>query len=257
MQKFKIYNYSQEKFLHKIKNPELAAGFDVIPPLELSPQELLKQNFNVIEMAGRDYEDFRPWVTAVEWKTNQIGMADCLIWRENTYKPHNLLAEVLISIIKKSPAKINSQLPVLVIGDFHFVFSVAAKLVLSGFIELVISVTDENGDFLGAEIEKKLRAFAFDLNIKVVNINELTTIDQAGFLLISDFKKEMNREAYELLTYFNFLSEGALFIDCNSILDQFLVDDARKAEIAVIDEGEVINAKYLYLLNLLKNSSKV
>lgn len=254
---FKIYNFSQEKNLEKVNDVEISKNFEIVPPGELSPQEILQQRFDVIEMAGRDFEEFRPFVKAIDWRTNLIGVADCLIWRENSYKPHNLLAEVLMSIVKKNPAKVNSQLPLLIIGDYHFVISVAAKFILNGFIELVIAVTDENGDFLAAEIEKKLRGFAFNLNITVVNINELTTIDRAGFLLISDFKKEVNREAYELLTYFNFLSEGALFIDCNSIRDQFLVDDARKAEIAVIDEGEVINAKYLYLLNLLKNSSKV
>ena len=254
--KYSIFNFSQEKNLEKIGNPEFEEAFEVIIDDELSPEEIIKKKYDVIELAGGDYERFRPYVTAVDWRTNQIGMADCLILKNNSYRPHNLLAEVLVSIIKKNPQKINSQLPVLIIGNYHFVISVATKLALSGFIEIVISITKNADDVSATEIEEKMKGFAFDLNIRLININELTTIDHAGFLLISDFKKEDNREAYELLTYFNFISEGALFIDCNSINDQFLVDDARKAEIAVIDETAVINAKYHYLLNLLKISSK-
>jgi hypothetical protein len=75
--------------------------------------------------------------------------------------------------------------------------------------------------------------------------------------LITDFKSDQNKEAYELLTYYNFLSAGALIVDCNSMTDGFLVEEARKAEIAVIDEVEVITQKYLLLLEKLKNSSKV
>jgi hypothetical protein len=89
----------------------------------------------------------------------------------------------------------------------------------------------------------------------MVNINELTTSEIVGALLISDFKKELNKDAYDLLTYFNFLSQGALFIDCNSITEPSLVEDARKAEIAVIDEGQLITRKYNYLLEHLKISS--
>lgn len=254
---YKICNYSQEKLLTKLSASELSGQFEFIDGSEMLAEDVLKQNFDVIEMVGRDYEAFKPHVKAVDWKTNQIGMADCLIRAGNTYRPHNLLAEVLLAIIKKNTARINSQLPVFIIGDFHFVMSVATQLVLSGFIEIVISLTEGEDDTLAEEIEKKLRIFAFNLNIKFVNINELTTVEQSGFLLISDFKKELNKEAYELLTYFNFLSEGALFIDCNSIIDHFLVDDARKAEIAVIDETQVINSKYQHLLNLLKISPKV
>ena len=93
-----------------------------------------------------------------------------------------------------------------------------------------------------------------NLNLKTVPISDLTSIELTAFLLISNFQKAKNSDAYDLLSYFNFLSEEAVFIDCNSIKDGYLVDDARKAEIFVIDELEVLENKYNYLLELLKNS---
>jgi hypothetical protein len=128
-----------------------------------------------------------------------------------------------------------------------------AKLAMSGFVEIIYSISDGSNTY-SELVDKKVKAFVFNLNLRAVNINELTTSDLAGALLVCDFKKSTNKDAYELLTYFNFLLQGALFIDCNSINDSFLVEDARKAEIAVVDEREVITQKYFYLLEKLKIS---
>jgi hypothetical protein len=253
--KIKIYNYSQKKFITKLGESELFERFEVTEHESMSPTEILAQNYDVIELSPNDFEVFKDHVLAVDWKTSQLGMADCLIRQKNgAYRPMNLISVTILDLLKKSKTKINSQLPALVIGEFHFVYAVCVQLALSGFIEIIASITDSEESY-GSLLEKKIRAFIFDLNLRIVNINELTTSELVGALLISDFKKELNKDAYDLLTYFNFLSQGALFIDCNSINEPSLVDDARKAEIAVIDEGQLITRKYNYLLEHLKISS--
>lgn len=248
-----LYNFSQDKFITKIKPGLIHESFDIIENQNLSADELMLLNYDIIELAANDYELFRPFVKAVDWKNNQIGMADCLIRVGSQYRPTNIFSDAIIDLVKKNNTvnKINSQQPVIVIGEFHFVFSVATKLALSGFIQIIISLTDSNAAFVEL-LEKKLKSFVFNLKVSFVNVNELTTSDIVGALLISDFKKSINKDAYELLTYFNFLTQGALFIDCNSINDSFLVEDARKAEIAVIDEGEVITQKYNKLREIVK-----
>lgn len=250
-----LYNYSQLKFLTKAQSPAVAEKFEVIENQGLSAAELLEKKYDIIEIAPNDFEDFKDLVSAVDWKTSQLGMADCLLLQKNgKYKSMNLISVAILDVLKKSGFKINSQLPAIVIGEFHFVYAVCVQLALSGFIEIIVSITENDGVY--AELlEKKIRSFVFDLNLTSVNINELTTSEIVGALLISDFKKSINKDAYDLLTYFNFLSQGAVFIDCNSIEEPSLVDDARKAEIAVIDEGQVITQKYNYLLEMLKISS--
>ncbi|MGZ3724737.1 MAG: hypothetical protein ACXWQQ_03025 [Pseudobdellovibrio sp.] len=252
----KIYNFSQNKFLTKIQDAELEARFEVVENTGLSVEEVLSQKIDIIEIAPNDFDQFKEHVMAVDWKTSQLGMADCLILQKDSYRPMNLISAAIINLIKKNNKKINSQQPVIVIGEFHFAYSMAVQLALSGFIEIIISLTDANESYVEL-IEKKIKSFIFNLNIQIVNINELTTSNVTCALLISDFEKELNRDAYELLTYFNFLLPGAVFIDCNSINESSLVEDARKAEIAVIDESEVIAQKYNYLLEILKISSKV
>ncbi len=250
----KIYNFSQDKFLTKIQNEELNQKFEIVENEALDVPALLAKKIDIIELAPNDFDQFKEHVMAVDWKTSQLGMADCLILQKNSYRPTNLISSAIIDLIKKNNKKINSQLPVIVIGEFHFVYSVATQLALSGFNEIIISLTDANDAYVNL-IETKIKSFVFNLNIRVININELTTSNVTCALLISDFKKELNKDAYELLTYFNFLLPGAVFIDCNSINEGSLVEDARKAEIAVIDETEVITQKYIYLLEILKISS--
>ena len=254
MKKIKIGNFSQQKFITKLGQFELLDNFEIVDLTGLSVEEVVNKQLEVIEIAPNDFAVFKDYAHAIDWKTNLVGIADALILQNGKYRPINLQVEALILSIKKNSKKINSQLPVIVIGDFHFVFSVVAKLAMSGFVEIIYSITD-GSDAFSELVEKKVKSFVFDLNLRSVNINELTTSDLAGALLVSDFKKSTNKEAYELLTYFNFLLQGALFIDCNSINDSFLVEDAKKAEIAVVDEREVITQKYFYLLDKLKISS--
>jgi hypothetical protein len=253
MKKIKIGNYSQEKFITKLESSELLEKFEITDLTDLSVKEIVAKKLEVIEIAPNDFETFKDYAHAIDWKTNLVGIADALILQGGKYRPVNLQVEALIMSIKKNSKRINSQLPVIVIGDFHFVFSTVAKLAMSGFVEIIYSISDGSNTY-SELVEKKVKAFVFNLNLRAVNINELTTSDLAGALLVCDFKKSTNKDAYELLTYFNFLLQGALFIDCNSINDSFLVEDARKAEIAVVDEREVITQKYFYLLEKLKIS---
>ena len=83
---------------------------------------------------------------------------------------------------------------------------------------------------------------------------QLVSIDYSASLMISKFKKEMNKEAYELMTYFNFLSSTALLIDCHSCSNNYLVEEARRAEVGVIEEEAVTSMKYTYLSEIMKNS---
>ncbi len=251
--KYRIYNHVGNPALLKADSEEILRDFEFVQKADLSFEDIVAQKYDVIEMLGSDYENFKPYIPAIDWKTNHLGLADCLILKNGKYKPFHLLADTIIQVLKKNAARINSQLPVIVVGESAFVYSVVAKLAMSGFIEIIVSVLDIE-ESKSEAFEKKIKSFVFDLNIKTVGINDLTSINHAGFLLISNFKKEKNKDAYDLITYFNFLSEGAVFVDCNSLEEGQLVEEARKAEIFVIDELEIMTNKYNNMREILKNS---
>lgn len=257
--KYRVYNFLDSKVDSKIDNKyqrleksTAFANFEVQQTQDISIEELLKKNYDLIEFTGDQYEKFLPFIGSVDWKTNQLFTADSLILKNKSYRPHNVLAETLMLLLRKNVSRVNSLSPVIIVGDYHFVISVAAKLAMSGFIEIVVSFT-EPGDPALKGFETKIKSMVFNLNLVTIPIGELTAINRTGSLLISCFVKEKNKDAYDLMAYFNFLSEGATFIDCNSISDTYLVEDARKADIFVIDEVEVLEYKYDYLAELLKN----
>lgn len=251
--KYKIYNLKKDNKIPKLKKSKALESFELQAEVEQSASALLKNKFDVIELDPDRYSEFREFLPAVEWKTNHIRSADCLIFKNNFYKPYNILADTIIRIIKKNVSRVNSQRPVIVIGDYHFIFSVVTKLALSGFVEIIVAPISADQSEL-KDLQAGLNSLFFKLNMKIVAIGEITSTEQNAFLMISNFPKEKNSFAYDLLIYFNYLSEGAVFIDCNSINDASLVEDARKAEIFVIDEVEVLEHKYDYLKELLKIS---
>jgi|GEM_PF-6618406 len=241
---YKLYSLFKEKIDQLPNKAEILAQFELQETTTVPIAELLSKKYDVIEFDSKRYTDFTSYIKAVDWQTNLMATADSLIFQNKKYKPYNILTETLLRILKKNINRVNSQMPIIIIGDANFVISVATKLAFSGFVEIIVSLTDAD-DKVIKDLEHKIKSFIFDLNLKIISINELTSANQAGFLLISNFKREQNKDAYDLLAYFNFLSEGAMFIDCNSINDSYLVEDARKADIFVIDEVEILTNKYL------------
>lgn len=252
--KYKLLSIKKRNKFLKLKNSAALESFEIQPETDLPADELLKRKFDVIELDPEQYSEFQEFLPAIDWKTNHLRTADCLIYKNNFYKPYNILADTIIRILKKNVSRVNSQLPVIVIGDYHFVFSVVTKLALSGFIEIIVAPISGDETEL-KNLKAGINSMFFNLNLKSVAIGDITSVEQNAFLMISNFPKEKNQFAYDLLIYFNYLSEGAVFLDCNSINDTSLVEEARKAEIFVIDEVQVLEQKYDYIKELLKISS--
>lgn len=231
-------------------------SLQIVPAAGQSAEDVLAGQYDAITFLSSDFEQFKAHLKVVDWKINQLGYADCLVFRGGAYKPFNCMAEAVLSVIKGNSRKINTQLPAIVIGDLAFVVTVAARLATAGFYKIIASPVGEIKEPL-TELREKLRSFSFNLDIEVVAPAELSGIDSTASLLISDFTREDAKDAYELITYFNFLNPGSLLIDCRSQTEGSLAEEARKADISVIEQNDVLKAKYDYLLDLIKNSPLV
>lgn len=239
----------------------LAEGDDaalqvVLPSADQTVSEVLKQQYEVVSFLPTDFEQFKVHLKVVDWKVNQLGYADSLVLRPEGYKPYNCSAEAVLSVIKQNRRYINTQMPVIVIGATSFVVPIAAMLATAGFYKIIISPVGKTGE-PHEQIREKLRAFAFNLDIEVVAPVELTGIEVTASLLISDFIRTEAEDAYGLITYFNFLSPRSLLIDCRSQTEGSLTEEARKADISVIEQNDVLKAKHDHLIELIKNSPLV
>ncbi|AGH95144.1 hypothetical protein [Pseudobdellovibrio exovorus] len=228
--------------------------FDVTQKTEESPQSILQQaQHDVVIIDESDYVQFEPYLPVLDWQVSQLRVADCLVLQDQYYRPLHCEAEAILRVIRANSHRINSQEPVIVIGEVGFVSAVVMKLAMGGFNDIMAAFVGAQDEELEA-IRKKFQGLVFNLNLKVITAMQLVSIDYSASLMISKFKKEMNKEAYELMTYFNFLSSTALLIDCHSCSNNYLVEEARRAEVGVIEEEAVTSMKYTYLSEIMKNS---
>lgn len=250
--KKKIYHFSGKNDLQIY--PELGKFleyFECIESTGLTAEEVLQKKYDIIELADGDFESFMPTVTAVNWKVSHLQTADTLIHSGKIYLPSNIVADCIMQTLKTKFMLLDTGASAVVVGDDSFALSVAAKLGLAGFSDIYIALKNEKSFFA---IEKKLKEFIFNLKLNFVKLNELTQVQSSSSLLVSNLSEKTNAEAYESLTYFNFLAHSAIFVDMNSLKNSSLIEEAKRAELNVIEEIEVLNLKYETLLDLSKNS---
>ncbi|MBC7742995.1 MAG: hypothetical protein H7061_12415 [Bdellovibrionaceae bacterium] len=248
-----VYGFSKIAADLSVKDhPQFNEKFDFIANEDLTAAATLARNFDFILLGDGDYEQFRPLIKAIGWKINHLSVADLIVREANHYRPMNLEADCILHAIQTHMVTMSTSTTVLVIGYFDFVLSVAAKLALAGFSKFIISLANDSQFTI---IKKRLAEFIFNLDIKYVSLNELTQIQQTSSLLISNLSEKVNQEAYESLTYFNFLSAGGVFVDAHSQSNTSLIEEARRAELNVIEESEILTLKFKTMVDLSKNPS--
>ncbi len=217
----------------------------------LSVAEFLKKKYDVIELGLNDFNLFKPFLPTLDLKTSRFGVADTLIKLKTDFRPMHFLSEAVYKAILLKVPDLKTSESAVVIGDYDFVLAVTYKLAQSGFYKIIIA-TLKNVE--AEKIKKLIQQYAFRVQITTVPLNELTQLESGSVLLISNLLKKSSPEAYESITYFNFLSRGAAFVDLNSRNEPVLAEEASRAEITVVDEIEILKIKYDMILEFLKNS---
>lgn len=221
---------------------------------KLSAEEILKKDFDAIELAESDFSEFLPLFPALNITINKLGVADTLVRLNSHYQPFNLLADAVYRTITDKVPDLKISTPAIVVGEYDFVLAMTHKLSQSGFLKVIISLDDLQK---AQQIKNIIEQFVFGMQVVTVSSSELTQLDSVNGLLITNFDKQKSPEAHESITYFNFLIQNAVFVDLKSAHDSSLVEEARRADLFVIDESQVFKTKYLSLLELFKISSFV
>lgn len=245
----KLAHFSENSLLEKYDElKDLKTSFEVFKnEPKLSAEDILKQDLDVIELAAKDFANFLPLFSALDIKISRLTVADTLIRKNNIWYPANVLPDsVYNAIITKVPDLKNAD-PAVVIGEYEFVLAMSYKLAQSGFLKIIVAMDDQPG---GQKIKAILKQFIFGVVIEVISLEGLTQLDSSNGLLIINLSKEKYPEAHESVTYFNFLSSHAVFVDLQSRQESSLVEEARRAELTVVGEIEILKAKYQALLEI-------
>lgn len=245
------------KLIHFSK-PSLLDQYDELGPLKsafeisvndknLSAEEILKQNFDVIELGPGDFQNFVPLFKALDFKISRLGVADTIVKIGSFFQPMNLLPDAIYTTIVKKVPKLKISEPAVVIGEYDFILGMTNKLAQSGFLKIIIALEDIDS---GKKIKEIISKFVFGVEITTISLEELTQLESSNGLLVINLEKDKNPEAHESITYFNFLSPKAVFVDLQSRKESSLVDEARRAELIVVGEVEILKTKYESLLEL-------
>lgn len=241
----KIYLFSATYNTEFLKDIPGLENLEIIKSQTFSPEDTLAQGFDFIFLLEGEFALFKELIGAISWKTNQLGVADTLVRVDGGYTPVNLNADCVLQILRSKDFKLDTSQSAMVIGSYDFVLSVSAKIALAGYSNILVSLFEKERV---VELEKKMKEFIFNLNVQPVSLHDLTLLQVASGLLISNVTPEMDKEVYETLSYFNFLTHGGVFVDFQSYSNATLIEEAKRAELNVVEELEILTLKFKALI---------
>ena len=209
-----------------------------------------KQQYDVIEIDDIMLKQLKPHLAFLGWGLSASSSFDCLIKQGQEYAPMQINAELFRRYLESTHRIVDIQNCAVLIGDYIFVASFAVMLAKLGYTKIYI-VSQDNILF-GEEIEH-LKKILFGVQLTQLSFDELATIRDGASMLVLDFNLKENPELVEILTYFNFLTEGAIFFDLNSYIDDSLAQEAEKVQLDVVDISEHIKIKY----NIIKKKLNI
>ena len=245
----KIFQFSsQPELLQYEELADLKSSFEVITNEQnLTPQQVLAQDFKIIELGAGDFEKFLPYFSALDVKVSHLLVADTLVRQGSIYRPMNILPEAVYSTVTDKVPKLKVSEPAVVVADYDFALAMTYKLAQSGFLKVIIANDDVQSR---KKIKSIIQQFVFGVEVVGISLEELTELDSTNGLLILNLRKEKNPEAHESITYFNFLTPNAVFVDLQSKKEESLIEEARRAELIVFSEAEILKTKYATILEM-------
>lgn len=224
---------------------------------DIPEEDLLRHDFDIIEMDEESKAQYLDKATQLDWEVSALKAFDVIFRKQSLYKPYNLGSVALKSFIETHSLEIDSTKSAVLVGEYSFLVTYSLALSQLGFKKVYI-VSPDNLFF-----NEKLSAtqkILFDVKIQQISYDEMANIPETSSVLIVDFELAKHPEMVEILTYFNFLAQGSLFLDLNHFFDSTLFDEAEKADLKVISSVTFHRYRYEYaknILNNLNNSTKV
>lgn len=252
----KLASYAEPSQLEK--RSELKEFFkDQIQLLDskgLSVEEVLKTDFDLLEIPLRLFKEFLPHLRAISLQVYELSLADCLVRKgvENSFKEVTSLSFALQQVILEKIKTLSTSGRVLICGEEAFLVTAAQQFYRMGFSKFLLCSLSENNR--NQEITARLTKGYFGIELTFSKLEELNQVQISSDLMIMNIDKVQDAEFYESLSYFNYLSRDAIFIDLQDYLYPELKEEAERTGLRIIESLDVYRQQYKYLLDLLKNT---
>ena len=215
----------------------------------MSQENLLKSDYDVIELTEPENENILSGMVMLDWNIQTTQATDAFGKQQNRFIPIHLSSTAFKSFLESKKISLDTSRTAVLIGHYSFLATYAVALAKLGFRKIYLVSADE---ILFTEKISALKKYLFDVELKQISFDEMANISELSSLLVTDFLLGKSAELVEILTYFNFVAEGAVFFDLQNYLDDSLSSEAEKASMKVLDSVEFHLHKYRFYQKNLK-----
>lgn len=257
---YKVLSYNSASILEisdELLN-EFKDVFAIEKVSDIPAEQVLKQDFDLLEIPLKSFSQFSSFLAKQSVQSHSLQLADAILRVRSSSLDEQLSLSLAIQQYLSSDVKIvDTTGRVLLVGDLECILALIYQLSKLGFSRYLLAssqITD------AAQIEQRIKKISFGLEVafsKIEELNQSTLISDLMIINLENQSVEKSDEIYESLTYFNYLSRNAIFLDLQDIKNKILHDEAVRTGLKVINSMDIYRQKYKYLLQQLKNTSLV
>lgn len=189
----------------------------------------------LIDLAYQDYCRLQADFSVSSLDSYYLGAADSLIKLTDRFHFFQLSQKAFLTLLSRRAARLKTDDYAVIVGDELTIsqfLPALAKLGYSRFV-LVVENPESSKDFI-QHIQKTI----LGLQLIILGFHQVSSIDCIASFLLVDIDHEQLPELVESFTYFNFLTTGSAFLDVRSPLTNYLVQEAERAHMFVLDSAQ-------------------
>jgi hypothetical protein len=218
----------------------------------IDENELAKSDFDLIELSEEQSQLILSKTSLLDWQIQSTAAADAFIVDQKKLKPIHLSSVAFVNFLQSKHITLDTAKNAVLVGNYSFLITYGVALAKIGFNKIYLISPDHiSYKEKIAETQKSL----FNVQIQQLNLDDMTGISELASLLVIDFDLSEFPDMVETLTYFNFVTENAVFFDLQNYRNDTLSSEAEKASLRVLDSAEFHLHKYRLFQKNLNNRS--
>lgn len=218
----------------------------------LDESDLVQSDFDLIELSEEKTQSILSKMNMLDWQIQSTGAADAFIVDHKKLKPIHLSSVAFVNFLQSKHITIDTAKNAVLVGSYSFLITYGVALAKIGFNKIYLISPDHISH---KEKIAETQKYLFNVQIHQLQLDDMAGISDLASLLVIDFDLNQFPELVETLTYFNFVTENAVFCDLQSYRNEALSSEAEKASLRVLDSAEFHLHKYRLFQKNLNNRS--
>lgn len=222
----------------KLNAPDIQIHFE-----PMSDEELFQSDFDLIELSEQQGQSILAKATVLDWQIQSTKAVDAFAKDLKGFKPMQLSSSAFGSFLELKHITLDVAKNAVLVGGYSFLITYAVALAKLGFNKIYL-ISPNNIPY--QEQIDNAQKHLFNVQVQQLSLDEMSDVPELASLLVIDFDLNEFPELVQTLTYFNFLTENAIFFDLQNYMNDTLSAEAEKASLRVLDSVEFHLHKYRF-----------